>query len=107
MFGRVVGNLIVCLRSAIIGDAHTLSDFYGLDGVHTHDGLSQSSVQSTLPTCVGTESYGNATRDDLECTADRIAVFLGVFDFSNHRLTDVGKNTVNDIVVANRFKLFP
>src|SRR5262249_22311699 len=45
MLFPIVGNLIVSLRTAIVSNAHTLPDLNSLDGVHAHDGLSETAIQ--------------------------------------------------------------
>src|SRR5262245_24640332 len=45
--------------------------------------------------------------DDLEGAANRIAVFLGFFDFVDHLLSHIDKYAPHDVVVANCFELIP
>src|SRR5215831_7226277 len=103
----IVGNLIVRLRAAAIRNAHALSDLNGLHRIDAHDGLCQPSVQTRLPTDVRTKAEGNATSNHFECSANRIAVFLGLFDFTDHLLADLGQDATYNLVIPNRLELLP
>ena len=69
--------------------------------------MGQSPVQAAVPRGVRAKPCRNAEGDDFECAADRIAILLSVFDFSNHFLSNIGKNAADNVVVSDSFQLGP
>ena len=82
----LVCNFVVCLRTAVVCDAHTLANFDRLNGIHAHDGLGQPAVQARVPPRMGAQTQRHSSRHDFESASDRIAIFLRFFDFSDHIL---------------------
>src|ERR1041385_141573 len=83
-FLRIEENLVVHLRAATTRHLEAQADLDPLHRLDTHERAREPAVELQVPLRVRAETWRHPQRDDFKDAAQRIALFLAVFDQLDH-----------------------